>query len=81
MGVRWSNHKSHHKRGYDNCKMTNHLITCHKGEAAQDLVTITILEACSSADVAKERETQWCYKLFSFQPCGLNVREEANLSN
>ena len=81
MGTRWSNHKSHHKQGHDLCRMTNHLMTCHKGDSAQDFVKITILEACPSPEVARERETMWCYRLFSFQPCGLNVREEENLSS
>ena len=46
MANRWANHKSHHKAGRNLCQMTEHLITFHKNESAQDLVTITLLEAC-----------------------------------
>ena len=82
MGARWSVHKYQHKNGIDQCRMTKHLITCHKGESAQDLISITILEACQTPDIARERETVWCYRLFSFYPCGLNIREERkNLLN
>ena len=79
MGPRWSNHKSHHKRGHNLCRMSDHLITCHKGETAQNFITITILQACPSPDIAKEMETAWCHRLFSFHPAGLNLREEVNL--
>ena len=79
MSNRWANHKSHHKAGRNNCQMSEHLITFHKNESAQDLVTITILEACPNQEVAKERETIWAYNLFAFYPAGLNKREEVEL--
>jgi hypothetical protein len=79
MGPRWSNHKSHHKMGHNLCRMSDHLITCHKGETTQDFITITILQACPSPDIAREMETAWCHRLFSFHPAGLNLREEVNL--
>ena len=80
MALRWSNHKSHHKHTRNQCTMTEHLITFHKNENAQDLIKITLLEACDP-QILKLVETKWCYKLFSFTPSGLNVREEANISN
>ena len=80
MALRWSNHKSHHKNGHNMCKMTEHLLACHKGELAQEFVTITILEVCPSPEVAKERETIWTYNLFCFYPAGLNEREEVQFS-
>ena len=79
MSLRWSNHKSHHKKGRNMCGMTAHLMTCHKGEDMQNLVSITILEECPSPEVAKELETAWCHRLFSFHPAGLNCREERSL--
>ena len=76
MSARWSNHKSHHKKGKNNCQMTEHLLTCHKNEDPQNFVSITILEVCSNVDVARERETVWTFNLFAYQPTGLNKREE-----
>ena len=81
MHARWANHKSHHKKGVNKCKMTEHLITWHKNEAAQDLLSITILEKCNSVDEALEAERKWSYNLFSYYPCGLNLREEKNPSS
>ena len=80
MALRWSNHKSHHRKGRNLCKMTKHLLACHKGELAQEFVTITILEECPSQEVAKERETVWTFNLFAFYPSGLNEREEVQFS-
>jgi hypothetical protein len=37
MGPKWSNNKSHHKMGHTLCRMSVHLITCHKGETARTL--------------------------------------------
>jgi hypothetical protein len=76
MALRWANHKSHHKAGKNLCQMSEHLITFHKHESAQDLVSITILESCPDQDVGRERETIWAFKLFAFYPQGLNKREE-----
>ena len=76
MPLRWSNHKSHHKHRKNHCAMTEHLIACHPEESAQDLIKITILEACPDQRTAKERETIWAFKLFSYYPSGLNIREE-----
>ena len=76
MALRWSNYKSHHKQGRNLCQMTDHLLACHTGESAQDMVTITILENCKDQTEAKEMETVWAHKLFSFYPTGLNKREE-----
>ena len=80
MGLRWSNHKSHHKTGRNLCMMTDHLLACHKGEQAQDFVTITLLEECPDQNIAKERETAWTFNLFAFYPTGLNKREEVDLT-
>ena len=80
MCKRWANHKSHHKMGRNLCHMTDHLITCHKNENAQDLIKITMLEACPDPVVAKERETIWTFKLFAFYPAGLNKREEVQFA-
>ena len=79
MSLRWSNHKSHHKKGRNMCGMTSHLLTCHKGEDMQKFVSITILEECQNQEIAKEKEIAWCHRLFSFHPAGLNCREERSL--
>ena len=76
MASRWANHKAHHKAGRNLCQMTEHLITFHKHEDAQSLVKLTLLDVCSNQEEAKLKETQWSYKLFSFYPAGLNIREE-----
>ena len=81
MSSRWSNHKAHHKAGRNLCQMTEHLITFHKTEDAQDLISITILEECENPVVAKEKETMWSYNLFSFYPTGLNRREEVQFDD
>ena len=78
MGLRWSNHKSHHKHGYNNCKMTDHLMSFHKGEDPQKFVKIQILESLPDQENVIERELWWQRKLFAFQPTGLCVREESN---
>ena len=75
MSARWSNHKSHHKHSKNNCAMTDHLLLFHKNENPQDFVKITLLEACDMENL-KRVETKWCYKLFSYIPHGLNLREE-----
>ena len=80
ISLRWSNYKSHHKSGLHSCGMSTHLAICHKGENIGNLISLTLLEECPTSDLAKESETAWMYKLFSFHPTGLNVREE-NLSD
>ena len=80
MAYRWANHKSHHNQGVNKCMMSDHLLSCHMGENAQDFVNITILEECSSPEVAKEKEIEWTYRLFAFYPTGLNKREEVDLN-
>ena len=81
ISLRWSNYKSHHKNGLHSCGMSTHLAICHKGENIENLISLTLLEECPSADLAKEAETAWMFKLFSFHPTGLNIREEENLSD
>ena len=76
MASRWSNHKSHHKWGHNNCKLANHLISFHKGEDAQTFVKLQILQEFKTEEEARSHETWWMRKLFSFSPTGLNVREE-----
>ena len=56
--------------------MTKHLITCHKSEDAQNLVIITILEACSTVEEGLRKEIEWTHNLFAYRPTGLNLREE-----
>ena len=79
MCLRWSNHKSHHRKGKNLCQMTDHLLTWHQGEDPQQFVKITILEACPDLHTARERETVWSHRLFSFYPSGLNKREEIQI--
>ena len=76
MSARWANHKYQHKKGIDKCQMTKHLITCHKDESTQDLIILTILEACASEEEAVKREIEWTHNLFAYRPTGLNLREE-----
>ena len=61
------------------CKFSEHLIQFHNGEDPQKFVSIKILEECQSLEEAKEKELIWSFKLFSFYPNGLNVREEKNV--
>ena len=42
MHLRWSNHKSHQKKGHNLCKMTDHPLACHKGESAEVLGRLTL---------------------------------------
>ena len=56
--------------------MTDHLITCHPNESTQNLVKITLLEVCPDKATAREKEKIWAFRLFSFYPTGLNIREE-----
>ena len=79
MSFRWSNHKSHHKKRVDKCEMTKHLMLFHRHEDPQQFVSLTILEKCSTPELAKERETIWAYDLFAFYPTGLNKREEVKV--
>ena len=76
MSLWWVNHKSNHTHGRNLCMMADHLMSCHKGENAQDLVTLTILEACQTLEVANEKKTVWSLRVFSFYSTGLNKREE-----
>ena len=80
MRLRWSNHKSHHKKNRNLCQMSEHLLTWHQGEDTQDLLQITILEECPDMQTAREEETKWTHRLFSFYPHGLNKREEVQLA-
>ena len=57
--------------------MTDHLITCHQNEDPQSLIKITILEKCQDQATAKELEAYWSFKLFSYYPNGLNIRDES----
>ena len=77
MSLRWSNHKSHHNKRKNMCAMTNHLMTFHPNENAQDFLKITILEQCENQEIAKKKEAAWAFKLFSYYPSGLNVRDES----
>ena len=58
MVLRWANHKSYHDKGVNKCIMSDHLLSCHVGEQAQDFINITILEECSMPEVAREKDTQ-----------------------
>ena len=58
--------------------MTEHLIICHPDEDPQKFVKITILEQCSDQATAREREAVWAFKLFSYIPSGLNIRDETS---
>ena len=78
MSVRWSNHKSHHKKRKNNCQMTKHLMMFHKNEDPQKFIKITILEECQTEAEAIRRELAWTFDLFAFTPSGLNVREESS---
>ena len=63
MALRWANHKSHHNKRVNKCMMSDHLLSCHGGEQAQDLISITILEECNTPEVAREKETIWAYQV------------------
>ena len=76
MGLRWANHKSHHKNGHDFCAMTAHLLSYHKGEDPQKFIQIQILQSAPNPEMAKSLELWWIRKLFAFWPSGLNIREE-----
>ena len=76
MSARWANHKYQHKKGIDKCQMTKHLITCHKDENTQDLIILTILEACANEEEAVKQEIEWTHNLFAYRPTGLNLHKK-----
>ena len=76
MRLRWSTHKSHHKRSFNGCRLTQHLLRFHKGEDPQTFVKIKILDKADSLEEVLRLELMWTRKLFAFEPTGLNVREE-----
>ena len=59
MANRLANHKAHHKAAKTLCQMTDHLMTFHTNENAQDLVKITLLDICLAKEEANIKETQW----------------------
>ena len=56
--------------------MTAHLLDFHKGEDPQQFVSIQILQSAQTLEEAKQLEKEWSFKLFSFVPTGLNIRDE-----
>ena len=76
MRHRWTVHKSHHKTGYNGCKLTDHLAQFHKGEDPQRFLKVVILEQTSSFEELIKLEIKWTRKLFAYKPTGLNEREE-----
>ena len=81
MPHRWSVHKSHAKHGHLKCQMSIHLHRFHRQENPQQFVKIQLLQTAKTEEEAIELELQWQRRLFSFQPTGLNVREEILSSN
>ena len=81
MRLRWSVHKSHFKTNYNGCKLTTHLLDFHKGEDAQALMKVVILEQSSSLQELIDLEVKWTRRLFCYVPTGLNIREEDNNMN
>ena len=76
MAARWSNHKSHFKHAVNGCRLTNHLLKFHRCEDPQKLLKIKILQSANTLEELKRLEIIWTRRLFSFEPTGLNVREE-----
>ena len=76
MCSRWANHKSHPKYGHNFCRLSNHLMTFHKGEDPQKFMSIQVLQSAATLEEIKPLELYWTRKLFSFEPTGLNKREE-----
>ena len=76
MAARWSNHKSHFKHGFNGCRLTDHLLKFHKGDDPQKILRIKILQSANTLEELKRLELIWTRRLFSFEPTGLNVREE-----
>ena len=79
MRLRWTTHKSHFKHNFNGCKLTEHLLTYHKGEDAQNIVKVMILDTAESLEEVLKLELIWTRKLFAFWPSGLNIREEESL--
>ena len=79
MRMRWTTHKSHFKHGFNGCKLTEHLLTFHKGEDAQDLIKVMILDSAQTLEEVLHLELTWTRKLFAFWPSGLNIREEESV--
>ena len=86
---RWSNHKSHIRKGVNSCNLATHCGKCHKhlvgDNKLMDLKEIkssfklTLLEALgdnSTLEELKEREEIWRNRLESWAPVGLNTRED-----
>ena len=79
MRLRWTTHKSHFKHNFNGFKLTEHLLTYHKGEDAQDIIKLTILDTAETLEEVLKLELMWTRKLFAFWPSGLNIREEESL--
>ena len=86
---RWSNHKSHIRKGVNSCNLATHCGKCHKlllgDRKLMDLKEIkssfklTLLEALGdngTLEELKEKEEIWRNRLESWAPVGLNTRED-----
>ena len=79
MRLRWTTHQSHFKHNFNGCKLTEHLLTNHKGEDAQYIIKVMILDTAETLEDVLKLELMWTCKLFDFWPSGLNIREEESL--
>jgi hypothetical protein len=53
----------------------------HTNECAQDMISITKLEALLNQDKTREKESIWTFKPFAFYLVCLNKREDVLLNN
>ena len=58
---------------------SKHLLTYHKGEDAQDIIKLMILDTAETLEDVLKLELMWTRKLFAFWPSGLNIREEESV--
>ena len=87
---RWSNHKSHIRKGQKTCNLATHCIGHHEDtmvgggklfttREVQNLLILTLLESVGkdgSFEALELCEEQWRNKLQSWAPTGLNIRED-----
>ena len=84
---RWSNHKSHIRKGHKTCNLATHYARIHQllvgkltiSSDIKEQLIFTLLESVgpNGSEAALEQlEETWRTKLLSWAPSGLNTRED-----
>ena len=87
---RWANHKSHIRNQHRTCNLATHCSTSHReemvgqgklmsAEEIKKMMTFVLLESVGqngSQEELKKLENVWRDRLQSWQPLGLNTRDD-----